>query len=117
MSELRKLRVAGVRALSPNSYQPLPPPPPPPPPEEPPLSLLLLLKPLSDEPPLEPGGEAAAAMVSPSDETELLRLLTEKPEPLSEEPYQVETACATAAAPIAMTKRSAQVFSTSSATA
>ncbi len=56
-------------------------------------------------------------MVSPSEETELVRLPTEKLVLVSEEPYQLETACATAAAPSAMTKRSAQVFSTSSATA
>src|SRR5437868_4864502 len=79
------------------SYQPLPPPPPPPPPELPP-------------------GVEAAAIVSPSEETEFVKLPIEKPE-LPESRYHGDTACASAAPPSAMTKRSAQVFSTSSATA
>jgi hypothetical protein len=48
----------------------LPPPPPPPPPEDPP--------PLPEEPELEPGGVDAALIVSPSEDTELVRRETEK---------------------------------------
>ena len=56
-------------------------------------------------------------MVSPSEETELVKLPMEKPLSPSEDWYQSDTAAATAALPSAMAKRSAQVFSTSSATA
>src|SRR5258706_7909574 len=97
------------------SYQPLPPPPPPPPPELPPPPPPLSEKP---EPPELPGGVDAAAIVSPSDDTELVNWPTEKLEgPPSPPMYQLDTAWASAALPSAMAKRSAQVFSTSSATA
>src|SRR5688572_15652545 len=87
-------------------HQPLPPPPPP---EEPPPP------PLSELPELLPGGVAAELTDSPR-----LPIDSEKPpallNPWSDWKY-CAAAAATADAPRILVKRSAQVFSTSSATA
>src|SRR5215831_1995805 len=91
-----------------NCYHPPPPPPPPPPPDDPP-------PPLPDD---EPGAVDEDEMALLSDEPRPLEMFDRSLMPLDPWYHAIApTAAAAAAGPTAAAKRSAQVFSTPSASA